>query len=529
MIPNAQNLITQEPGEIYIVIPVTEGVDKNKDIAQLSSGAGTSLAGKMAGRSANFWLDIALAHLLGPSNFGLYGLAWTVVRIITSVSPLGLNTGVIRFGSHYWRRDDARLKGVLLQSLGSVMLLGLLIAAALYLVAPWMCERIFHKPELIPVMRWFALAVPIAPALQVASSATRISQRMKFSVLAEDVSQPAANLLLCIIFWMLGWRLVGIVVATVYSWALALVIALRYVRRLFPDATSPQVKPIFPGWDLMSFSFSAFMSGMFLGLVIWVDQLFVGHFLSSSEAGIFHGASQLSVGFAVIFGCVNPIFTPMCAYLHHRGEFERLKELYRVSTKWSLYLSLPPFLVMCFVPREIMTVLFGPLYAVGWSALVILAVGQMVNAATGPVGILLIMTGRQNAWCLISSLMFFVSLILNLTLIPRWGVAGAACATACSLTGLFILAVLFVKRDLGMQPYDRRYSKGLIATGLAASALLLVRILRITSPTLNLLLAIVLSVGVFVGTLLMLGLDPEDQNFIGMIRGRLRHGISIFA
>ena len=527
--PEAHKLITQELGEVHTVISVTDGAHKNKDVAQLASGSGTSFAGKMAGRGTNFLLNVALAHLLGPSRYGLYGLGWTVVRLITAVSPLGLNSGVIRFGSHYWRRDAARLKGVLLQSLGSVVLLGLLIAAVLYLVAPWMCERIFHKPDLIPVMRWFALAVPIVPALQIASSATRISQRMKFSVLAEDVSQPASNLVLVIVVWMLGWRLVGVVVATVCSSGLALVIALRYVQRLFPDALSPQVKPIFPGRDLMSFSFSAFMSGMFLGLVIWVDRLFVGHFLSASKAGIFHSASQLSIGFAVVFGCVNPIFTPMSADLHDRGEFERLRELYRVSTKWSLYLSLPPFLVMCFVPREIMTVLFGPLYAIGWSALVILSVGQMVNAATGPVGILLIMTGRQNAWCLISSLMFCVSLILNLTLIRRWGISGAACATACALTGLFISAVLFVKRDLGMQPYDRRYYKGLVAAGLAASALLLVRVMRIASPSLNLFLALALSVGVFAGTLSMLGLDPEDQHFIELIRARFKNGTSTFA
>ena len=239
MIPEAQNLITQETGEVCIVIPVSKEADKNKDVAQLASGAGTSAAGKIVGRGTNFLLDVALARLLGPSDYGLYGLGLTVMRIITSISSVGLNTGVIRFGSRHWAATMRVLKGVLLQSLGSVMLLGVLIAATLYLIAPWMCERIFHKPELTSVIRWFALAVPIVPALQVASSATRISQRMKFSVLAEDVSQPAANLLLFIAFWMLGWRLVGVVVATVCSWALALGIALHYVRRLFPNAMMP--------------------------------------------------------------------------------------------------------------------------------------------------------------------------------------------------------------------------------------------------------------------------------------------------
>ena len=74
---------------------------------------------------------------------------------------------------------------------------------------------------------------------------------------------------------------------------------------------------------------------------------------------------------------------------------------------------------------------------------------------------------------------------------------------------------------LGIWPYDRRYRKGLLATALAAGALFLLGIVDIGSPTITLLLTLVISSGVFGTTLLLLGLDAEDREFIRLIQARL--------
>ena len=93
----------------------------------------------------------------------------------------------------------------------------------------------------------------------------------------------------------------------------------------------------------------------------------------------------------MVLTAVGGIFAPMIARMHGSGEHARLEELYRVSTKWAVYVSLPMLVLIVTMPRELITLLFGARYAVGWSALVILGVGQFVNVATGSLSSLLIM------------------------------------------------------------------------------------------------------------------------------------------
>jgi len=229
----------------------------------------------------------------------------------------------------------------------------------------------------------------------------------------------------------------------------------------------------------------------------------------------------LSVTFALILSAFNTIFSPMAADLYHHGEMGRLEELYRVSTKWGLYLSLPPFLVTCFAPKLVMGVLFGKAYVTGWAALLILTFGQVVNAGTGPVGYLLVMAGHQKKMFHISGTTCAVAIVLGLLLIPRWGMTGAAIATGAALACLFITAVIVAKRTLGMVPYDKRYYKGALATALAALALTPLRGLHIGPAWVTVLINTVVALGVFTGTLLLMGLDMEDRKFISLIRARI--------
>jgi len=243
----------------------------------------------------------------------------------------------------------------------------------------------------------------------------------------------------------------------------------------------------------------------------------VGYFLPEAEVGIYQAASQSSLLFATILGAMNAIFSPMIAELIHQKEKQQLEELFRVSTKWGLYLSVPLFLTLCFVPREVMTVVFGLQYEGGYMLLVILAVAQLVNVGTGAVNILLIMAGYQKRWLVTSTVMLAVNIGLNALLIPQVGLVGAAVATAATVCGLFVAGLLQVRHLLKIWPYDGRYLKGFLATLLTALALWGLQSANVASPALALTLALVISGFVFSLTLLVSGLDSEDRHFISLV------------
>jgi O-antigen/teichoic acid export membrane protein len=97
---------------------------------------------------------------------------------------------------------------------------------------------------------------------------------------------------------------------------------------------------------------------------------------------------------------------------------------------------------------------FGEAFEAGATCLVWLAAGQAVNALCGPVMYLLNMTGHERPAQRIVWAAALVNLALNLWAIPRFGIAGAAVATALSMALWNVAAAVAVKRLLGLSVWD---------------------------------------------------------------------------
>lgn len=493
----------------------------NASVNRLAAGAGISLFGVGIGRGLDFVKQIALARLLGPEAFGLYAIGWNFLRIIGILAPLGLHNGVVHFATPFRKADDRALNSVIARSVLLSFAIGWGITFVLLIIAPWLTTELFNEPEYLPLFRVFALMLPFMGALRVAANASRISQRMIFSVASEEIAQGALNLVLFILFYLFGWQLFGAIVATVLSFGAAFALALYFLRKLFGPFYADVARPSVATGDLLAYSVPTALAGMFGVIINRVDRLFLGYFRPSAEVGIYQAAAQISVIMALVLNAFNMILMPMIAEQYHKRDMKQLEELFRINTKWGIYCIVPVVLVIVFAADDVMTVLFGQIYAAGATALVILTMGQFVNIATGATGTILIMTGHQTAWFRLSMIIMVANITLNLTLIPRWGMIGAAVATATTVGGLFAVGLLIVYHIHHIWPYDRRYIKGLIAAAITAAVLFVVRLAGLP-PFLNLTANTLAAVVCFFGVLVKLGLEPEDRAFIETIASRIR-------
>ena len=76
------------------------------DTEVLAKGAGTALFGKIIGRGLQLAVQVLLARLLGPIQFGLYILGSTVLQVGQQIVLLGLDNGVIHFGGLALHKDN---------------------------------------------------------------------------------------------------------------------------------------------------------------------------------------------------------------------------------------------------------------------------------------------------------------------------------------------------------------------------------------------------------------------------------------
>jgi O-antigen/teichoic acid export membrane protein len=255
--------------------------------------------------------------------------------------------------------------------------------------------------------------------------------------------------------------------------------------------------------------------------LLWADTILLGILRTPAAVGLYQVATRLTLLMTTVIAPIGLAFAPRVADLYRRGELEALRHAYAVVTSWIFRLALPAAVVLIVFARQLLG-LFGPAFESGATVTVVLTVGQLVNAITGPCGLMLVMSGRPGIQMVGNAATLALNLGLNLYLIPRYGVTGAAIAWAVSMVFINGLRVVAVAVTMHMLPLHEGLLKGALAGSVAAAAGLAAR--SFTSGPLTLLIGVPLTVVVYALALLLLGVGTEDRLVLASLRARLRAG-----
>lgn len=481
---------------------------------QLARGVAVNLTGKAFGRSAFIVGQILLARVLGPNQFGVYGIGWNILRIASIISAIGIDSGIVHFAARYWEEDKKRYSSNVVSAIMAVVLFSSFIAVLIWVFSGHI-SGFFNKIQLKEILPWFVISLPAFSGAKVIASATRATKDMKNANLIEEVIQPVVNVVLIGIVILAGGQLLGFVMAAsvsiIISFCAALVILFTGYLALAVDW-----KDVFDNLrPLIDYSLPVAIPTLFGSLVILTDRIFIGYFLPEYETGVYQSVSLISVLFVALLSSFKTMVAPMVAGYFHAGRTEELKRVLRDSTRWVSYISLPIMLVLIAAPKTFLEAFFGSDYLLGTQALVILTFSQFINIGKGPVDQLLIMTGRQKVWFRITILAFGLNILANWILIPRLGLSGAAIANIITFSTMAIGGLLGTRIEFGFLPYDKYWLRSiLIFFGLGA-------ILAITEPCLSmpvfwqLIFVSGLAAGLYYCALVIVGIKSDDQTLIG--------------
>jgi len=135
--------------------------------------------------------------------------------------------------------------------------------------------------------------------------------------------------------------------------------------------------------------------------------------------------------------------------LFTQGRLGDLERVARLSSLLMILATLPLLVIFLAAPETVMG-LFGVEFREAAGILRILAIGQLVNVATGSIGFILLMTGLEKSFQNIMLIFVVLNVLLNILLVPPLGIAGAAIASALSVAGQNVAAVVVGKRKLGV-------------------------------------------------------------------------------
>ncbi|MBN1224496.1 MAG: flippase [Candidatus Aminicenantes bacterium] len=492
---------------------------RENDILVIAKGAGIVFSGTLIGSGLRYVFQIMAARNLGPELFGLFTLGFAAYKIAGMIAELGLPNGLLRFiPIFHGENDPARTKGVITDSRNLGFFASIVISASLFLFSGPMATSVFHAPELAPVMRLFAAAIPFATLTTLFLFGTQGFKIMKYKILVREIFEPSVRIILVLILSLLTWKLYGIVLAYIIPILLATAISSSYLKKVFPDVAKKSVATIRETRKLLNFSLPLLFVQFFGLVVLWTDTLMLGYFRTAEEVGIYGAAQRTALLGSLISTSFGSIFAPIISGLFNRKEFDKLRSYFQTVAKWIFSFSFPLLLAVILLSEHILGI-FGHEFRVGSGSLILLSLAWIVHSAVGSAGQMIIMTGRQKLHLLNMIFVVIVNIVLNIVFIPSYGMKGAALATFTSIALFNIMELLQVRLILKIQPYRADFLKPVLAGTLSAAILFLLTesIFNGYNP-----LSIAVLCFVFFSTytvfIVILGLQEEDKTVLSRIK-----------
>ena len=181
------------------------------------------------------------------------------------------------------------------------------------------------------------------------------------------------------------------------------------------------------------------------------DQAMIGAMVGSEAVGIYAAAVRVADVVIFFIVAINAMLAPTVARLYAQRDREGMQRIVTVTARWIAGLSVPAAVVLYAMSGGILS-LFGAGFAAGAWALRWLCCGQIVNACAGSVALLLTTTGHERDALKGITLGAVVNVVGNAVLIPRYGINGAAVATAFSTVVWNVVLGILVYRRLGINP-----------------------------------------------------------------------------
>jgi O-antigen/teichoic acid export membrane protein/Mrp family chromosome partitioning ATPase len=494
-----------------------EQAEIEQQVVGFARGGGLNLLGAVCNQAALLGVTMLVARMLGRADVGVYAQAYAFLSLLGTLALTGLTTGLTRFVAvHLAERDAGAVRGTVRFGLAVSTMTAAALGAALFVAMPWLVDAVFHEPRLAVPLRLVALTLPTTAFTNAALAATQGYRTMKPFALIGLIFEPVTRLALVASLLLLGAGLPGVMAALLVSNLAAAVLAALALGRVMGPPTAPAT---YRPRELLAFSTMSWLAGLASNGLLWADVLLLGMLGNSGQVGVYNVAARLVHLATFVMVPINAAFAPRIADLYHRGRMDSLRHTYALAGSWIIRLSLPAFVVLLVFPRDLLA-FFGRGFAVGAAVTVILAAGKFVDAATGPCGMMLNMSGRPRLNLVNNAVGLVLNIILNLLLIPSYGIVGSAVAWAVSLCLINVARVLQVWLELHMLPFKAATAKGLIAGVLAFIAAVAVRV-TYDRPSQLLVGGAAVAV-VYLGAILLQGLTAEDRLVLGALLRRRR-------
>ena len=410
----------------------------------------TGTASKYLLLAVNIWLGLYLMPFtvrhLGLSEYGL----WMLVASMTyyfQLLDLGYGNGIVRHVAEADARHDVRLVNQILSTFVIVYTgIGLVASAGLVAIILWAIPRF---PNLGPdqitraqlLLGIMGVRIAVGFPMTVFGAATTARQRFALNNMVA-IAVAAANGAVTYLVLAAGHGLIALVASTtavslasygLYAWT---------AKRAFPELrirpssfTRRLVR------DVTAFSVYLFIIDIAIQIGFNLDNVVIGAALGTSAVAVYAVTLRLADYQRQLCNQFNSLLFPVVVGIGARGRADAMRDVLIDGTRIALTLVVGVTVCVIGFARPLIMRWMGPGFEGSVAPLYVLAITGVVLVGQGPLGNILLGTGRHRLVAVVSLGEALANLALSLLLVRRYGIMGVSVGTAVPVivANLFIL------------------------------------------------------------------------------------------
>ena len=430
--------------------PVTAVRERSERVGIIRQSGGV-LALNVGGAALAFSVQLALARLMGVEQFGLYALVLSWVFFLVLVSRAGLDSVVVRFGATYRVAGETGYLRGLIRWVGGVVL-GVSGFCAVALLAG-VGLILGYGAAAAPCFIVGAALVPLLAMLQTNKAILLALEHPVQALVPEQIVRPALFISATLVAGFgLGIRLSGAFVMALAagSMLVAVVLGVGWVLARLPKqahANPAQYRTT----EWLGVSLSLGIVTVAEAVTARADIIVLGFDRPSGDVGAYAAALTIASTLEFLIGAVTFVLAPKFARLYAQGELMLSQRLLTRSTLLLLVATVPSAVVILLFSGDILALL-GEGFTTGHGVLQLIVVSQLVVPFTGPIGLVLSMSGQHRPFAVAVVITSLANLLLLFALVSSHGAVGAAAARFCTAIIRCIVLGAIAWRRIGVIP-----------------------------------------------------------------------------
>jgi O-antigen/teichoic acid export membrane protein len=476
---------------------------------RILSNTALAFAGNIVVKIGSSLLFIVIGRLLGPTDAGIFNLGVTYLTITLALSDWGLHELMIREVAP--RREESG------RYLINYLVMRVLLAAAAFLILIGLLQFLLpYQPQTKTIIRILALTVFPEAIFVLCQSLFFAHERLRTPTVAAFVN---SGFKLGAGFWLLSQNqpIESIVWVIPTGSAISLLVFIPGLIRLFgrTPQTAPSRLDLAFSLEQLRFAPGFILISLFLTLDFQLDTFLISLYLTEADIGLYGAAQTIVLGFWMMAAAIRTTLYPVMARAY-KEKPEQLAAIYRRAHQYLLVAVLPIAAGITLLARPIIELLFGEAFTATIPALQIMIWSVVFAFINVPNARLILIYNRQQTAGWMTGISMIVNVVLNLLLIPQYGIIGAAAARTAATAVLFLQLYAYAQLHLKMEGMLRLAVRPLLATIIMTAAVWPIRHLPIIWP-------IIAGIIVYGAAAYILKAIPEDaRQQLGQlsIRGR---------